>query len=411
MDNKEAFSLAKLNLKYSKKRNRIQIIIITLALFLISVSVISTEALIKYIDKYGASSPEFCILYGGSSEEDEMKKIVDMYKNDERVEVAGIGNLFNPIGFYLDSEELFDEKGTWSNLCRYFSVYDKYTDYDKELGLYEVLVTENLVVKNSFMPSIIKNSDDYYIDGKDLIGKTIRLHVERQDQDIDSELVSNVIDGDFEFKVVGTIEPIIVGGYGMEIYMSNETMDALYAQKAGEIKTRTHLYIVAKNIDYANEILAETNLKRLTELDDGYYLFIQMIENIKYIGVIIGATGLLCMIIMSARRIMERKQEFGILKAVGYDNNTIYKIVRYESLITFLKGLIYSIILVTVSIILITIFKVFFIALQFQSIEFLPTFNSVVLLLSAFLLGLIATCVLVVEKVKKVDIIKMLREE
>ncbi len=411
MDNKEAFLLARMNLKSNKKKNRIQIVMIALSLFLILVSAISTETLIKYIDKYGASSPNFCILYGASSEEEEMKKIVDLYKDDERVEIAGVGSLFQPFGLYLDSEELFNEKGTWSNLCRYFSIYDKYTDYDKELGLYEVLVTEHLVVKNSFMPSIIKNSDDYYIEGKDLIGKTIRLHVERRDQDVNTELVSNVIEGDFEFKVVGTIDPVIVGGYGMEIYMSNETMDDLYAQKAGEIKTRTHIYIVAKNIEYADEIMAESNLSRLTMLDDGYYLFIQMIENIKYIGVIIGATGILCMIIMSARRIMERKQEFGILKAVGYDNNTIYKIVRFESLIMFLKGLLYSIILITVSIISVTIFKILFIALQFQSIEFLPTFSSIVLLLSAFLLGLIAACVLVVEKVKKVDIIEMLKEE
>lgn len=333
---KEAFNLALKSLKKISLREKIFIIVITIIFLLILIP----------FTIYGVFTNEVSFL----NENDTDLKIIGIYKDEDKT----LGNQYyidiiknNEHVVYIDDGSRF--------LYGYLDKNNRYSDYDFEKAIDGLVpkVTKGKNIQNEneiicpeyftsdIVASGVKTSE--LINMKDSIGKEIKLTFFQDKSKNDSAQITKSL------TLVGTFDGDKIGNYDtcyMEISTFKEIDEITKTLNDSTYIPFLDVYVDSrKNIDEVNDYLLSQGLNSsvTSSIDDSFILNILFLSVIILIFVIIGSVIILFSYFK--RYYKEEYKNIALLKALGYTNKDISKIILLESIFLIGIGLIISVIL------------------------------------------------------------------
>ncbi len=220
-----------------------------------------------------------------------------------------------------------------------------------------------------------------YMDGKELVGKTLTLHTDAYsvwytENAGAGEIPHDLNEMTIEIYVAGVyhLTPTSRGGDSM-LLVSEETA-ALIEEKAindyfkGTPKWRKDLslrdyYVVVEDydkLDYVRNTLTEMGIDFADYSEVGMSDTVFMISNLlSVISLLLALSTVILNIVnimqSSVNSLMDRKGEIGLMKAIGYKNKQIFLTMYYEQSVITLKGAIIGGLISSVIVFVINIFN------------------------------------------------------
>ena len=270
---------------------------------------------------------------------------------------------------YSDVQNIIDERGSIVDAWSLIGNEKRNVVAGKPLN---ESPTFSCLVPSLFYPFLDTNLEekiDDYIDGESLIGKTITIRV--PDDEYGYITLYNANGGnkyvyspaiEFKLNIVGVYyASATADGDPLSIYVSNETAKQIEISELNansglnaDVKKwmttpslRNHYVQVDSydNMEYVYNKVTEMNIDASDVAELGINPTTPIISNIfSVISIVLIAFTLILSVInivqSSVNGIMERRGEIGLLKAIGYKNNSIFSFLLYEQILLTLKGFI-----------------------------------------------------------------------
>ena len=336
--------MAYINLLRRKKVVITNVGLFSLALIIFMATSACTKGLDIFINQFILNTVQHRTLMISAMRYDDFSKIYDRFADDERI--IDIYDLEQSSGFeIINKEEVFGEK-TEEEYYVYLEPYNKaIAPYLLAGDLIED--TQHVALMPKFYYPKLHSTTHYmkeeieFLDGEDFIGKTLVIEFPIYDANGKEEMV--VIDTyTYDFKVIGVYDNIANLNDACDIYVPVQDLNyinqKMEEESVGFAQIYNHNLAVVvddfKNVnDIINELLAigyEGKLKaRIGPIKE-------IMISITVIGFIISLVTLIFAVlnisISTLNHIKKRKNEIGLLKAIGYLNKNITTMVLVETL-------------------------------------------------------------------------------
>lgn len=350
MSGRDIRKLAVFNLKAHGKGTVSRIIMFAASIVILIMSSVFSGAVNKGLDNIRNQS-QLHIMTAEFQDEETMKEVYDIYKDDGRIYEIGEGMVTRYGGMCENTEELFgEEKPLGYDFNRYLDYYRQYSDYEGELKADEVILPRYINTKVTGWFDYFDVGD--FFDTKELIGKTISLEVRYGGYDMGAPTSMGVR----EFRIVGTLDNVAAEHSGMGIYISDEAMRE-FETFFGE-DDEYNMYMVVKDVDDVVDIENERNHFVLPVwLNESVSTWGYIADGVELLGRVLFVFSMINAIYMTARSITKRMREFAIMKASGYEQSIINRMLAYEVAVTFAAGFAVAMLMSLLGILLLNIIK------------------------------------------------------
>lgn len=363
--------LAMMNLSRRKITVIINIVIITISLFVILMSSTVSESVDSYLDKYIYSSLNFRTvdigifkLQEGQKEKIEKianreEHIIDFYHENwgasVKIKNTSVSNFFEP----YKEKDFFGEL----SLNTFTKAYEDVIligDFS-EKGATEVgIIPKRFYPSGSFQIGTLKEENEF-INGESLIGESITI--EYYARDYSKEEMPIIKTFSYTFKVVGVYDILPNMDDPYDVLIPYEDMELInhnldqYNEGLSEDFCITYS-VVVDDYNYVNsviEILRNNGLSGMPRSEMGSFAKIAsyIILSGYILGVIILLVGLVNIALTTLKSIEKRTGEIGLLKAIGYRNSHLLTIVGVEAItigtMSFMLSTIIYVVLIVVS--------------------------------------------------------------
>ena len=366
--------LAKANYKGN---NHSGLIVLLVAILVISLTVISSISITlsngmdEYRNDFRARTIE---AYPDNKTFDEIT--LQTVRNIKHVESVDIEDEMRHQFFSI--ENISDENGTYDSLQKKFDEKDTIIDVWSLIGgeKRRVVAGKNLEEAPTFsciIPQLFYPFDEdvyatdglEYLDSETLIGKTLTLlpsggYFSFDYFDGTDSKRAEIPSFEVKLTIVGVYysSPTADGGPST-VYISEETgkeliKNAVYNSEGGKEEFESfinhpeyhNIHITVdnfNNIDYVYDELQNMNIYVVEGTELGINPETPLITNIFNILSIFLTTSaffvtFILMLYFSVDAVKNKKEEIGLMKAVGYKNGQIFGIITFEQLLTTLKG-------------------------------------------------------------------------
>lgn len=330
-------SMAWRNLRARKKQTVRMVTLVSVAVCLLIATTLVEKGVAAFIDYVMTDVPDTRILQCEGLVEGAGEELCRYYMDDERVLDMVLGSTLKLVGTIEKQEELAGEKLRADlGIYAYHEGIAQYTDYTGELQAGEVLIPRY------FNPDVLQGPENMvaykmrFLDAEEWIGKEITTKVNRLTVDEEGNLESTEETEEFTLKIVGTYDNVQMCDYQDNVYVSADTLEQMYASTMDDAaknsqwaKTESVMMIV-KNQEDVQTIAEESGLDPLVSGRDEnpYYLF--FMNGLKAVSAILFVAALINIVLTLTEEIRERKSEIALLRAMGYENGKIGRMLLWE---------------------------------------------------------------------------------
>lgn len=322
--------------RLTEKRNIILIIILTILLIVIFSCLTLTNLVINVRnDTYHTLKYRTFILYGATDEIDKIKEI-------EHIKLITSNKFY--LGLYHSVKEFDNELSKGELVIKPLLVEDgiKIVKGEKIKNSGESICPNNLyphdIYTNDSSKKVIYK--ELYLKGKDILGKEFTLYSSNTDY----------LNQAFNFKITGTYqnnqleEPNIcyipVNDFDKlkENYSTTSISVDIYGNKTITPNYYKDLMIIIDSYENINEVI-----NTLTDMGYGYdqaITFDEVYQKLMiyvplFIAIIIMIISINIIYSFLRKKTNYNRNTYGILKSIGYNNKTIYKLELLENIIIF----------------------------------------------------------------------------
>lgn len=413
MKNRDIFRMALRNIKNDKKGMIINGFLVTLSVLIMVLSSVFSKEMNRYMYEYGYNAPVNCILNYEALTEEERQEFIKQISEDKRIKEIYCGKFDLLRGAIENTKELYGKEERLEYfIYPYMDVFKQYSDYDRELGMYEIILPKYMNVDDMYY---VKTEFDKFecIETTDLVGKTVTLYFPKiWDNDFYGTEKVYLCEGSFDFKVVGTIDNTKSGIDETDLFISKETMDDILSSKGNKLPSYG-VYVSAGSYNDRKELAEDVSyLSPYTEIGSCIKDWEYMANNVEVIGKILFVMCFITVVLQMVKSMKKRMSEFAIMKAMGYEQRIINKMLAFELLITFLFGFLVFLVILKIGIKILDIVKykmVTIAAAEFMSFNVEPAhyLQSAAIITS----GILIAYILFIEQMKKSNILKSIKSE
>jgi hypothetical protein len=331
---KEKIRLYRAYNKRLKKNSKVAVVLFVVSLvILLAVNVVETtiEAYLEAMCNNRDMRTIVADVYN-SGEKDWYADLKAEYEdNPDILSVDVVGTVL------LDDITVADSSVEWGHFLR--TICGPVVEESKQLESKEKLAEDEVIIPR-YIPVNAEDSLGYdqtshYINGNKLIGKKMEVTYQ-------GETVS--------FTIKGTYNNATLQEDGHDYYVSEAAIEKFSSARLGD-KSESTCYVVVKDYDkkdaYVDSITEFKNQNGYEGLVyASYELETDSVEFVEFASKMVTVLGMLTMcwacfgIGLSQYKALERrKQEFGLLKAMGYSNQRLGSMLRVESVMLSVKVL------------------------------------------------------------------------
>lgn len=370
---------------FNKKKYLYKNIFILSITFILMITVLSiTKSLNLFIDNNIFKSTLYrtvMVSYEKNNPWNE-KSVINKLKNYDFV--IDVQKYLYPFGVYIDnSDKIFS-----NDLSNELILKVGYCNEMPKVINGENLTNESLgvgIIPKKFYPdgslaTEIKKENVSFLNGEDFIGKyiTTKYNIcDENDKKIDV--------GTYTFKVIGVYDSVNNIDEANTVYIPYKDLEKIQNYYNEKVKTETNIDIgenyetVIALVDDTKKIeiienyfSSQMNISAFRQMSQGWVDVICVI--VFFIGIGLSIISFIYSIISISlnmfNSIQKRQNEIGILKAIGYTNKHIKRLILCESLIISFISLVVSILISKIILIILNIFVCNNLSIYMQNLKF-----------------------------------------
>ena len=340
------FKLAKANLLNKKKNSIINIVIITLCLFLIIIVSNFAYSIKKFcidIRELPTNRIIMAILHSDETEKDKIKNDIDK----KLLSIKNIPNVTKVINGYPPAEFRVFKNDELKQLdvnnwikSAYCMPYYEFQEIKLVDGRYPTNECEIMIPKY-YLPTFALCDKrffvgDIYYNGSDFLGKTYDLHYTFPSVNVETEVDETEASVDIKAKVVGVYDSASSFDLNNNCYLSASTFEK-YMQKDSEINSYFAYALVdkTKNAASVEEEIANQGVDTFyCGYDESFTKFCNLFAAISiFIICVIAFLVFYCLKFGITSSIKNSTSQIATMKSMGYNNSLISRMVLTETFI------------------------------------------------------------------------------
>lgn len=355
--------MASLNLIRRRKTVMFNIMLISASLLIILFTSTSAESVDNFLYKYLYNTLNFRTLRIDTFklQQDRYDVIKSVVDSDDRIidfydEIFGaIVEMGNPE--IIDNIEKYNQEPFFGTirLKNYTKTYKDYLlagDLIKETDSNVGIIPKMFYPCGSFDAGYWRSNNEF-IDGEELIGKTI--HVKYFARNYASDKMEIIKTFTYSFEVIGVYDILQNQNLPYDIFVPHKDLQTILNniestnQGLTEDFNKSYSIVVdeAENVNEVNQRLLKAGLLGVPMAEAGPFFDISrhVIRSGYILGAIILLIGMINIALTMAKDIEKRGGEIGLLKAMGYQNKHLILILSMEAIIIGVISIIIAIII------------------------------------------------------------------
>ena len=404
------FSL-KVNLKSSKVKYILYVLIISLFFLIVNIVSSAKFSIEKFNDKYVNSDFEYKLLAVNVNDESKRLEVINTISN---LKIPEITKIFKSNMELLTGANIHESTLDINGVIDIYGVY-KGINYEVDYGR-KIKNKYEIICPSTFSPRGSNSEKIFQI--QNIIGNDIDLSY---NQYIVQNGKAEVYKGHNEkVKLVGTYDIneqltsyntcYISTALFEEIIRNRETM---YANESEIVNPNRDLAILLLIDDYNNMAKVQQELLNNNITSVPYYVLdddlVQMMQTIlKYVTIIVTVVSILCIYKFIKNNFIENKQNIALYKLIGYDNKFIRNVFVIQYILLTILSFIFSFLL-TILVKYIAVYILNFYP-TFKVLSIYLLFNNTIILFLFSIFLLVVIIFLFFIRIKRYSVLFLLNE-